>query len=482
MADPPPAVGARNATLAEKLSAVATMAVGAPGTVLRAGLALRVGVAPHEERRRTAARTATGTTGLRTRFLADPSTHTIGNSATNRFAGLGDHVDNVPMEIVLTALSLDGPGGMQTYLLTIAPQLERLGHEVTLYAPQLGTMADVACSRGLRVARSERELPDLCDAVIAQDGVTMLAMADRYPGAVRVIVVHSAEYDIHLPPGIDGTVSCAVVMSSAVERRVRAMSTKLKVERLRQPIDLERHPAVGSISDRPRRVLMLGNYLNGRARDALVGVCENAGLAWRHVGIHGELLPDPISAISDADIVIGQGRSALDAMACGRAAWVYGPVAADGWVTASTYASFEADGFRGRATDRLHDAESFGRALREYDPSMGTVNRNLITLNHSAYEHAIELVTIIDTAPAGHKVDAPLRELARAVRAQHDAQSSLEAITRELRALDERVTTAQREIAVLERRLQTVVGSRRWRAASLALRPVDVARLKRRGK
>src|ERR1700722_16515548 len=148
------------------------------------------------------------------------------------------------MELVLTALTLDAPGGMQSYLLTIAPQLERLGHEVTLYAPEQGTMADVARSRGLRVARREHELPDICDAVIAQDGVTLLDMADRYPDSIRVIVVHSAEYDIHLPPGPEGTVSFAVVMNDAVERRVRARAQPLRVEPLRQPMDTDRHRPV----------------------------------------------------------------------------------------------------------------------------------------------------------------------------------------------------------------------------------------------
>jgi hypothetical protein len=393
---------------------------------------------------------------------------------------------NAPMELVLTALTLDAPGGMQSYLLTIAPQLERLGHEVTLYAPEQGTMADVARSRGLRVARREHELPDICDAVIAQDGVTLLDMADRYPDSIRVIVVHSAEYDIHLPPGPEGTVSFAVVMNDAVERRVRATAQPLRVERLRQPMDTDRHRPVGALRDRPRRVLMLGNYLSDRGRDALVRVCEASGLEWRQVGAHGELLPDPLAAINEADIVIGQGRSALDAMASARATWVYGPIAGDGWVTPATYATLEADGFRGRATDHILNAESFGQALEEFDPSMGADNRKLITLHHSAYEHAIELVELLDTTPAEHKVDAPLRELARVVRTQYEAQSGMEGMANQLRAALEAQAAANNQVAALghenerlRHELRSMVGSRRWAVLSLLLSPVDTARRRR---
>jgi hypothetical protein len=56
-------------------------------------------------------------------------------------------VDDV--EIVLAALALDGAGGMQTYLLTVAPHLERLGHEVTLYSLRASRAAR-ALSGGLR--------------------------------------------------------------------------------------------------------------------------------------------------------------------------------------------------------------------------------------------------------------------------------------------------------------------------------------------
>jgi hypothetical protein len=396
---------------------------------------------------------------------------------------------------------------MQTYLLTVAPQLERLGHHVTLYAPQPGLMSDVARSRGLRVADGEHELPDDCDAVIASDAITMLAMADRYPTSVRVLVVHSAELDVHLPPGIDGTVSRVVALNDAVERRVKAMPARFTVHRLHQPVDTDRYRLSLPGPEQPQRVLILSHYILGAFRDDLVRVCEDAGLEWRQVGQYGETLTDPTPAINDADIVIGQGRSVLDAMACGRAAWVYGPIAGDGWVTELTYPALEADGFRGRATEAIHDAGTFERCLKEYDPAMGLTNRKLITLHHSAYEHAIGLVEILDAAPAGRRVDAPLRELARTIRTQFDAQAATELVTREgnerlhRARLDHQTALADartaheehgalleenarltREIAALRGQHQLVTGSRRWQLTSRALRPLEILRQFRNGR
>jgi hypothetical protein len=206
--------------------------------------------------------------------------------------------------------------------------------------------------------------------------------------------------------------------------------------------------------------------------------------------MYGEVLPDVVGAIRSSDIVVGQGRSVLEAMSCGRAAWVYGPIAGDGWVTELNYQLMEADGFRGRATDAVVDAASFGNSLKEYDREMGQVNRKLITLHHSAYEHAIELMGIINAGPAGRRVDAPLREIARMVRTHFDAQAATEILTRECRSLNERLSvTAQAlahresendrladENARLRNRHRLMEDSRRWKFTTMALTPLEIFR------
>ena len=40
------------------------------------------------------------------------------------------------------------------------------------------------------------------------------------------------------------------------------------------------------------------------------------------IGVHGTTAPDPAAEIAAADIVVGKARAILDAMACGRAAYV----------------------------------------------------------------------------------------------------------------------------------------------------------------
>jgi hypothetical protein len=62
----------------------------------------------------------------------------------------------------------------------LGEQLQRLGHEVLLYAPELGPFADHARRRGLDVVGNARELPATCDVTFAQDGIVVYDLAERY--------------------------------------------------------------------------------------------------------------------------------------------------------------------------------------------------------------------------------------------------------------------------------------------------------------
>ena len=103
----------------------------------------------------------------------------------------------------------------------------------------------------------------------------------------------------------------------------------------------------------------------------LVDACESLGLEWAQVGSKKGKTRDPLDAIGAADIVVGKGRAILEAMACGRAAFVYDSFGYEGWVTPERYADLEARGFDGLGADRAFDVEELRRDLSAYRPEMG---------------------------------------------------------------------------------------------------------------
>lgn len=145
------------------------------------------------------------------------------------------------MKLVLANNHL-GLGGSESYLFTVAEQLDRIGHEVAIYAAELGVGAEVARERGLTLI-DEAQLDDEYDAALVQDASVSFQIADRCPGLPQLFVAHSAMFDLQAPPQLDGVVGALVALNDSVAERMRAYAVEVEVVRLRQPIDTERFSA-----------------------------------------------------------------------------------------------------------------------------------------------------------------------------------------------------------------------------------------------
>jgi len=361
------------------------------------------------------------------------------------------------MRVVLATHSFAAVGGSETYLLTVAEQLLRLGHGVTIYALVLGDMAELARARAVDVAPKAEDLGERCDVVIAQDGGVAYELADRWPQTPQVFVCHSGFFDLQLPPLVPGIAGAVVVLSDRIERRIRALDVPNRIVRLRQPIDTERLVPRSAPRERPRRALLLGNYLRGDARQVLVDAWAAAGVEVVQVGTPTTVSLHPEKDIADADIVVGKGRAVLDAMSCGRAAYVYDAFGTDGWVTPSVYPLMEADAFAGQAQTRVVDAEQLGRDLDDYRPLMGQANRELVMNHHQARAHAERLVELCrEVAPGASPHTTASGELARLVRLKWRAEAELFTLRNEFAEVARRADEAAADAARLRAEVATL--------------------------
>ena len=75
------------------------------------------------------------------------------------------------MRLVLANHSFVHAAGTEVYLLTVAEHFQRLGHDVSIYAREVGPFSEHARDRGVRVHGELHELPADCDALLTQDAV-----------------------------------------------------------------------------------------------------------------------------------------------------------------------------------------------------------------------------------------------------------------------------------------------------------------------
>jgi hypothetical protein len=284
---------------------------------------------------------------------------------------------------------------------------------------------------GLRVVSTERGLPLAPDVIYAQDAYAALLLADLYPLTPQVFALHDDRDELWLPPQLPAVIARVVVFDDRGGERARAASLVHEIVRLRRPVDTERFKPLAPLRDRPRAAVLYLEHLSDYRRGLVERACADAG----------------IESAADADLVLGRGLPILEAMASGRAAYVYGEDGGDGWVTPERYELLEADGFSGRAEVSATDFDRLRRDLDGYDPAMGPANREL-ALAHSARDHAQELMSIFDTlTPRRDPVDAPLRELARLVRVETATARRADAAATEAHEARTRARELERELA-----------------------------------
>ena len=167
----------------------------------------------------------------------------------------------------------------------------------------------------------------------------------------------------------------------------------------------------------------------------------------------------PEVEIADADIVVGKGRVILDAMSCGRPAYVYDMWGGDGWVTTETFEPIEANAISGQAFPGIVDADRLRADLSAYDPDMGRVNRLLVTSRNGARAHSHALVELAGGLVRGrHRPVSEPQELARLVRLRWRAEVELVNLRQQFQVVatraDQDVAAARAECAALREQLR----------------------------
>ncbi|MEQ1715764.1 MAG: glycosyltransferase [Hyphomicrobium sp.] len=340
------------------------------------------------------------------------------------------------MRFVIATRRLENPGGSETFVLSLAESLLQLGHGVVLFTSQPGLMAEEAERRQMTVISDVGQLPGDIDATIALDRSLAIDMALVYPQAVRLYAMHNA-LEEWLPPPEPGIVAATLAPNGRFETLARGCAGAGVVIRMRQPVDMIRFSPRGFANPTPSKVLFVGNYseAEGQRLTLLKQAWGDFGLSWERLG-HPEPTLNIAEAMAEADIVVGYGRTILEAMACGRPAYVHEHSGSDGWVTPATYDRLEAGGFSGAAVRAHPDIATLRADFAAYSPGLGRAGQDLVRRHHDAKMVAAALVArIADLSPAPRAHDpAALYGLKRLAESHLRAEAKAEQYRAEAKA------------------------------------------------
>lgn len=386
------------------------------------------------------------------------------------------------MRLVIGCRIPSAGGGVRTYVETLATALQRAGHDVTVFSLDSGDWTEWFGDRGIRTVQGTADLPAEIDFFLVQDQPTAYDLLDARPDVPQAFVWHGLIYDVDLAPQLDQAISVIFALYGGRATRIDAASVQPPIVELKQPLDLQRFSPHSAIGDRPTRAVAVSNYLVGQRREALLASCRQAGIELELFGVNEPRSSlNPEIEMNSADIVIGKGRVIAEALACGRAAYVYDTFGCDGWVTPENFDVLVGLGFSGTATNHVATAETLTSDLTDgYKQSMGIVNRELALANYSAARHAGAIVkTLRELAPQAPAHNDAAFELARISRTSWAFESELHILRHKLNVTSGEAADLKRRLAETEGLLAKLTGSQRWRLVSALLAPFDALRRKR---
>ena len=330
------------------------------------------------------------------------------------------------MKILLGTHYLAKTGGTESYTFALAMELKRLGHEVEHFAIIRGGVSAMLEEQGVPFLTSDR-----FDLILANHTTVVEQL---WPLGFTVQTCHGNIAELEQPsPYADAYVA----VSEEVREHLQSKGYRAAAV-IANGIDCNRFCQKRPISSTLKTVLSLCQ--SDVANDFIRRCCQQEGIRF----LQSNKFTDNVWAIEDlineSDLVIGLGRSAYDAMACGRCVLVYdfrdymGEFLGDGMLTPDSIGHSMLCNCSGRASRRKFDEQTFIAELHKYSPELGAWGRQF-ALEHLNIEKAVaaylDIFRGIDfeqklIAMKTQKIDMQ-RANARALQAVNDSNTTLQA-------------------------------------------------------
>lgn len=276
------------------------------------------------------------------------------------------------MKILLTNYSLASLGGTQTWVKTMAKELTDLGHEIYLFAgdsnyailPEYKTI-DPSIEYDLALVNHN-------SCLTALDGLNIKKKIFTSHGIIPELEQPTEGADIY------------VSVSEEVQRNLANSGFESFI--IRNPIDTERFVPT-KVNQKLTNILYMSNY-QGKVLD----IIKEASIGYNlQVYGKGEQV-DGLGAIQEADLVIGLGRTAYEAMSCGKNVIIFDYNGADGIATPASLIHFRQNNCSGRKFGIKLTAEELREMFELYSPDLNL--RDYILENNNVKNIAQEYLNL----------------------------------------------------------------------------------------
>jgi hypothetical protein len=298
----------------------------------------------------------------------------------------GDRMQSTPpvssagVKILLATHHLADWGGTETYTVTLAKALRARGHQVSVYSPFPGVVSRVIEQEGIPFSTEVGALRGELFAVAhVHHNIVATQVRSALPDVPMVWVCHGVRPEVEQPPTFTPEVTLAV--SPPVLSRLRRAG--MAAEIVPNMIDTAWFTAKRPIAARPSSALLIANVIVPELRANTAEACRLLGIPLSYVGRPDNPTANVREALERADVVLGVGRTALEAGSMERVVLIYGEHGCTGWLDRAGYAAAFDAGFSSWLSGRHLTPRELADLIADgYSQQRGLEAREVVVEHH----------------------------------------------------------------------------------------------------
>lgn len=276
--------------------------------------------------------------------------------------------DIKPLRILLANNHLDNFAGSETWTYAMAKQLEKMGHEVSVYTRQKGKVSEML---------NTVDVPDEeYDLLIINHNSCLRELAD-----VRGFKIYTSH---GIYPALEQPIEGAnryVAITPEVQHHLKSEGFDASI--IYNGVDMERFNIKNPVNPTLENVLCM---CKGEDAAALVSeACDTLGLNFRWIKDFWNVEEE----INEADLVVTLGRGAVEAMSCGRDVIVLDSrhymqmgIVGDGSIRPENAKEIMKHNYSGRSKNSNFNLSMLIAELKKYNPDKAKMNRNHVSIFH----------------------------------------------------------------------------------------------------
>lgn len=292
------------------------------------------------------------------------------------------------MKILLGTHYLAKTGGTESYTYALALELKRLGHHVEYFAIVRGNVSSMLEENGVPFMSA-----DYYDLILANH-TTVVEKICRFGYIVQTCHGNIAELEQPSPYA-----DAYVAVSEEVRNHLQYKGYQV-LGVIPNGIDCKRFFPRNPVSDKLTTVLSLCQ--SDEANKFIRKCCEQANIKLLCSNKFTDNVWSIEELINQSDLVVGLGRSAYDAMACGRCVLVYdyrdymGEFLGDGILTPDSINKSMTCNCSGRANRLKYNEQDFIAEMQKYSPQLAAWSRDFAIQNLNIEQAVDKYLSICD--------------------------------------------------------------------------------------